>query len=267
MALATALFASPLVVPAQAETAKPREVVLAEKLGREIFLHDKAAWQATDALLESPGKADATVRGWITLEVPGGWLVRFIRQNGVAPCAAVDVTLRAGSASVVAPEPCQTLEGAQLARYNARATAVQQLDERCTAQYNTVVLPGALMEKSGWLVYLLAATTTPGEVVVGGHYRFLVSGDGREVLEKTRLSKSCLTLPPPPKEGKPAGAVASHVISPYPIETHVFLSLQHENPLYVLTEKGLWRASEGQITFLMTPDELKKARANVNGGD
>lgn len=264
--LGATLLASTLVVHAKPEAAKPQAIALAEKVGQAIFLHDKAAWQATDALMEARG-ADPAVRGWISLDIPGGWLVRFIRVSDSSPCAAYDVTLRGETASVVALEPCQRLEGTQLASYNAREVAIQQLDERCTAQYNSVVLPGALMGKSGWLVYLLAATTTPDEVVVGGHFRILVSSDGKRVLEKTKLSSTCLTLPPPANGEKQVGAVVSHVISPYPIETHAFLSLLHQNPIYILTEKGLWKAWDGQITFLMTPDELQKTTAKAPGAD
>lgn len=265
-AFTASLLTVSLVAHAQPEAARPREVLLAEKLGQAIFVHDNAASLATDALHAWLGKDDPTLRGWLSLGLPKPWLVRFIRMNDSLPCAAFDVTIRSRPASVKAPEPCQALTATQHAMYRARTAALQQLRDACPANYNTVVLPGSLIEKSGWLVYLLAATSTPGEIVVGGHLRFVVATDGSRVLERTKLSNSCLTVPPCEDCKESVGAVVSHVISPYPIETHVFLSLLHQKPIYVVTERGMWRVSEGRITFLMTPAELQKSKVKATGG-
>jgi hypothetical protein len=89
MAFVATLLVPTFVVQGKSEAAKPHAIALAEKVGQAMFLHDKAAWQATDALMEARG-ADPAIRGWISLDIPGGWLVRFIRVDDSAPCAAYE---------------------------------------------------------------------------------------------------------------------------------------------------------------------------------
>jgi hypothetical protein len=43
--------------------------------------------------------------------------------------------------------------------------------ELCASPYNAVVLPASLRGETGWLVYLLAATTEPGRKILTGHLR------------------------------------------------------------------------------------------------
>lgn len=40
-----------------------------------------------------------------------------------------------------------------------------------------------IVSQAGWLVYALAATTNPEEVLVGGHTRIKVSADGTTVVD------------------------------------------------------------------------------------
>ena len=80
------------------------------------------------------------------------------------------------------------------ARFAARSTALLGITEACSQRYNTVVLRDPAGGE-GWLVYALAATTEPGLIMVGGHYRFTISADGEEILRGERLSDSCLSEP------------------------------------------------------------------------
>jgi hypothetical protein len=107
-------------------------------------------------------------------------------------------------------------------------------------------------------VYLLAATKEAGKVVVGGHVRVLVGGDGLEIMDYQQLSNSCLMVDlPSPAAGKPVGLVVTHVLDDHPIETHVFLSLLHGLNLYVMTENALWSVDKGKIRLLMDGEDFK----------
>lgn len=255
---ALALLAGALT-SAQTSEPDPR-VVQAEQLGRAIHRYDEAAWLATDALASLLGRQRPPVDGWIAVDAGPAVLVRFVRTSAEGPCAAFDSVVERGQASITRKQPCEALSPLQAAMFRARATAAAQLDEPCSDAYNTVVLPGDILKKQGWLVYLLAATTEPGAIPIGGHYRIHVSIDGRTVVEKTRLSKGCgLLRPPPPQPGVEIGApVVTQLLTDYPIETHVFLSLSHHLPLLVVTERGVWQVADGAIQFLRSAEECAR---------
>src|SRR5262249_32181266 len=103
---------------------------------------------------------------------------------------------------------------------------------------NPVVLPGAALGQKGILVYLLAGTTQPGEMVFGIHHRVLVSEDGTRVVASTPLSKTALVVSDRnlPAGARPEGAYVTHLMTDWPLETHVLVSLMHHNrPIYVGT--------------------------------
>lgn len=79
----------------------------------------------------------------------------------------------------------------------AEQTARAAVRIRCGDSYEPVVLPGTVVGKDGWLVYLLASTAERGAEVLEGHHLIRVSADGSRVIEEVRLSRSCDIGPPP----------------------------------------------------------------------
>jgi hypothetical protein len=232
------------------------EVERAEKIGRLIFEKDRAAWVATDALMsEIEGENRPGIIGWMTVEHDGGWLVQFVGGNPDDPCVLCEVPVSESAGTPRRPQECEPLGEQSVAMFRARQSAIAAMTERCSDRYNTIVLPSELIgSPGGWLVYLLAATTVPGEMVFGGHYRASVSSDGRTVNKLEPLSKGCLTMPPP-SEDRAVAAVVSHVLTDTPIETHVFLSLSHGKPIYVVTDRGMWRVQDGGVQLILDGEE------------
>ena len=77
-----------------------------------------------------------------------------------------------------------------------------------------------------------------------------ISEDGTEIERIDRLFKSCMVLDRRDalKEGVPAFMVGSHVVSNTPVETHVFVSLLHNLPLFIVTMDGeKWKIDKGKI--------------------
>jgi hypothetical protein len=150
----------------------------------------------------------------------------------------------------------------ELTQYNARMLALDNIDDACSKTYNTIVLPDP--ESDNWLVWAIAATTEPGVMVVGGHYRFTVAEDGSEILRTDRFFTGCLNLSSP---DVPRGAQSfhsvGHVISLTPLETHVFTSLGWPDQFYVGTNDGkAWRLDKGRITSVdVTSDGADGASA------
>jgi hypothetical protein len=233
-------------------------VLRAEQVGRAIFEHDGISGIATDALFrENIAQYEKRVRGWVTLQEEGNWLVRFIgitEMQDVPYAAYYDVRFPKGRPSngeVIRLDPPQTLGAEKLAMFRARETAMRAMPGRCADRYNPVILPGNIAYADGWVVYLLAATTTPGEIMIGGHFRVELSATGTEVKQVLPLSKTCLRQPPPSSSPgfEPVALMTTHLISNTPIETHVYLSLLHRKPIYVATDMGLWKVEGGKIQF------------------
>lgn len=196
-------------------------------MGREIHTQDVAAWVATDALLAHLGDAGpGKLAGWIVVPDGAGLLVRFVQLDDEKLTAGFDVRVVDGVAGPVVDVRDQPLSNVEQARFHARQTAIANLgDLQCTESWNSVVTSDP--DGDGWLVWLLAATSRPGVVPMGGHYRFMISADGRSVMRRDQLSVGCLNMSRPPEsQGRPTMMFVTHIVSDTPVETHVFLSLQ-----------------------------------------
>lgn len=225
----------------------------AERVGRLLYEHDRAAWLATDAMLAEFGEnAPELVRGWVAEDVAGGIVLTFTsRDGGEARYRAV---YRDGALieSGVANGP---LTEYQRQLYRARQLAGELLTEPCTERYNTVVLPRASSDRdeadADVDVYFMPGTSDPGAVIIGGYFRYGVNVDHMRVVEQERFANSCLTLrrDDPSFQGRaPAMLVFIHVLSETPTETHVFINLTQGVPLTVAAGGEIWIVREGRIS-------------------
>jgi hypothetical protein len=217
-----------------------------ERLGWTIYRHDRAAWSATDQAL-AQGLGETPAAGWITVEQDfGSILVRFAGPCGNAVCSYLDVATGSGIAIVTqgAPDP---LPPDQAGAWRARKLVSSAEFRACTPRYNTVVLPTEHDGEPAWVVYLLASSTEPDDVILTGHHRFTVSFEGDQVLKAEALSNSCIVSKA--KESVVAPFV-THVLHPEPIETHVFTSLDYHLPLYVGTEKGTYEVRGASVRLV-----------------
>ena len=221
------LFVAPL------EAGEQTSIRFASERGFEIYERDKAAWLATDAALAS-GLRQTSARGWISVRTETGWLVRFVASCDGAPCSVLDVNLKNDRPTTNLLDPPEPLPVQQRNAWSARQLALSERISMCSDRYNTVVVP---IEDGRWAVYLLAATLDPKAVLLGGHHRFTISANGNEILDRRAFSKSCLTLE---KQANAGALMATHLLDPHPVETHVFASLQHNVTIYVSTKNGLF---------------------------
>lgn len=230
------------------------------RLGEAIYQHDAAAARATDAVL-ARGAPDPRVEGWVTWIVDGKLEVYFLGDLEGAPHLFYTVRLAGdGPPAVEVATPPAPVAPLIAAAYRARtlvggqaADLVEQAGGTwCPGPYNAVVLPGLYVDENAWLVYLLSATTDPAVRVLTGHHRVKVSVDGSTVLETTPLSRSCLSQPVATDDGqRVVGLMVDHLLSPLPVETHVFTSLLYELPLLVRTgEKRSWMLAGTDIQMI-----------------
>lgn len=245
----TAAFAAPLAhaqSPVPQVEAWPLQKTAA--LGSAIYLQDRAAARATDALLASSnGTPPQGLIGWIVIPRSEGHLVRFLTGDTSNPTARFDIPVDAnGRAGSVTAATDTILPPEQLAQYNARlaaATSLTASDLRCAARYNAVMLDDP--DSDGWLVWLLASTTEANIVPMGGHYRFHISADGKSVLKREQLSASCLNMD---KTGQSVGLLTSILVAPRPLEVHVFLSLYARTPIFAIAGDKVWAVQGARIT-------------------
>jgi hypothetical protein len=222
-----------------------------QRLGREMYEQDSYVALATDLLFEKAGGPDRLaqegLRGaWVVGQAKDATIVRFLKEGKGDTVAGYDVVFADSRPGYVHKPADGRLSEADLAQARARRLAVDQVRERCSERYNTVVLrqtPGGDL-----LVYALAATADPRQMMVGGHYRVTVTPDGRKVVKVEKLFRGCVTL----RTGDAAGAVpwVTHIVSARPLETHVYLSLLYRRPLYVGVDKAVWKIEAGRATLV-----------------
>lgn len=223
-----------------------------ESLGRQIYEQDRYAAAATEILFRDAGTPESLTReglaGWVfTRSKQGRIVVRFVRESDGRPEPAYDIAFSSFRDGTCDRKPQGRLSRNELAQYRAKRLVGINLPRREWPMYNLVALPD--VEGDGFLVYALAATRDPNLVVVGGHYRFTVSGDGEKILLAEKLFRSFLVLD---KRQVPEGSgnclFATHLGWDTPAETHVFLTLLHAQPLHVATKNGdLWRIEKGNM--------------------
>jgi hypothetical protein len=266
---APASLAAPTAPPAPTDgapldpSAFRAQLAFSSRVGRIIYLHDKVSAIATDLLLDRVGEAGlGSIGGYVAVPDPGAssppsYTVSFFSHDA-EPLVLYRVRVRVvvgthGTVEEVSPP--ERPEGELACLIRARQTARAALGPVSQA-INTVVLPARpLLDEDGILVYLLAATKRSGVAVLGKHHRVLVSADGRRVVRLEPLSKGIIemSLVPPRPGARTMGLAVSHSVTPYPLETHVFGSLQNSVPIHVVTPRGAWEVDGDLIRFAGTP--------------
>jgi hypothetical protein len=240
-------FAANLAGAEEGIRALPVATIVA--LGKELYLRDQLAATAFDTLFEAYPKAEQQeIKGWITEIGKDEQRVYFIQEQKGRRSLAYVATFRKKEAPKVEDAKGAELPRVVASRFKARQAAIEAIPKFMTERYNFEVLDDP--EGKGFLVYGLASTMDPNEMVVGGHYRVTVSAEGK-VQRVDALSRSLLVLKKNsgPKGEKTVASVMTHIVSDTPVETHVFVNLLHKQPLYVTTsEKVIWKVEEGEIT-------------------
>jgi len=236
------------------------DVSLAQFFGREMRLHDIAAWLTTDALKdagafnEMPGPG----QGWLTREYDDRVEVRYFSEHDFDLLAFAQADLDIASAKAVRPrrlQPPQPPTTEERARLLARNLAVSREALRCSKSINTIVLRFDRGSRTEIRVYVISAWSG-GQLVFGGHSLYTVSADGKAMLSEYSHTRGCLLFDPPAENQ--VGLVVTHLSTPTPDEFHVFLSLQHQLPIRVVTTTNglIWEVKEGSIRLLVPSKEI-----------
>lgn len=227
----------------------------AESTGREIFLHDRAAAIATDAVREL-GAFDGSkqLRGWVTEQVADSIVVTFIGATArpMMPLVAryrvvvsPDGKLAEKPAELKTPRPLTAFESGAAA---ARELAATSTFPACGERYNSVVLP-VPNSVNRFVVYLLPGTEDYRVIPIGGAHRFDVDVSARKVISQRAYSQSCLVIKDDPKA---IALMVTHLLDPVPSEVHVFWNLWARRRMIVLTPPHgtSWGLENGEILLM-----------------
>lgn len=231
----------------------------AQSLGVMLYRQDLASAIGTDVMLANVrAPKERGIAGYLTFREgsarspPDTWLVQFFSAED-PPKVLCRVRVPASGGPPIFEGIDRQVPVSEDLRpvIRARHTALAAIGPLAQPQ-NPVIFPGQAIGKDGFLVYLLAGTTRRDVVVFGKHHRVLVSPDGETVLSVEPLSKTILEVPLelPPEAVSGGGVFVSHLVTEYPLETHVFASLLHQMPVFVGTSRGNWVVDGDQISLL-----------------
>src|SRR5262249_14793985 len=128
--------------------------------------------------------------------------------------------------------------------------------------YNVAVLPA---DERRLYVYLVPAPTKAGIWPLGGDVRYLMSVDGKKIVEKRQLHKSIIENEPPREggENKLVMGFHTHVLDDTPEDTDVFhvLTRKPSVPEIIATNRfGFQVDADGTIRYLGPAEELFKKK-------
>lgn len=229
--------------------------------GLQIFQRDSAASVATDALFEEYGALDAAnFIGYVTEPSGDQWRVTFIGQRGggLVPEFQAWTSRRRVIRTRVAPDSAPPISRELRNAFLARQTAQAARPRTCTPYANASVIPiGDPEAPEAYDVYVLSATAQPSLIIAGGHTRLRVSPE-QDILEQQEFTRSCVTLQ---KNPAAVSLFVTHVLSDFPNEIHVYMSLSNDVALAVLTQsnRSVWLVQGEFIAHYGSIDDIQQS--------
>ena len=259
--VASILLLIPGNLPAQAQSTGPTVAQLSEitARGRALAAYDSAAWHGTDAVAALK-PTNGSIERYIARPTPTGWVVAFgrltaARDTFLVSYEAVHAAQAGQFAGFIGVAHDKLLVDTDYYVRAARALDTASADfGRVRRPYNLAGLPGP---QGNWWVYVYPAPTVWGVWPLGADARYLISADGRRILEKRRLHNSVIefsarSLPQQPGSTMQAGTHTA-VLAEIPEDTDVFhvLTRTPRVPEYVMTDHFVYRIdTDGKINFL-----------------
>ena len=213
------------------QTSRPADSELAAitRRGRELAAYDQAAWHATDAVqMANPQTAQG--QHYLAHFENGRWTVVFGSLSADKTKFLINYEATEGeklqSFRVKRDDPPR--EDIDFYLFGARALEIALADfGRNSRPYNTAILPAADHQL---YVYLYPAQLKANSYPLGGDMRYLISGDGTQILEKRQLHKTIVETNPA-KGIKAVAGFHTHVLSDVAEDTDVLHVLQQDPPV------------------------------------
>ena len=229
------------------------DVPTAERLARGLYEQERRVAIASEMVRDYYDPEEERIVGFVTSATDKSLTVRYLRPaagGGLEPVvdAVFDSDLLLPALKQAGG---QSLSAAELAQAKARRLVAADVQTRCNGRYNTLVAaePGG----QHLLVYGVAISDNPAQIMVGGHVRFTVSPDGERIERIEPLSSSCAVVrrdqfdSAADSEGT-KGVGMRNPLAEVPLETHALMSLLYEVPLFVMTaDQKMWKVQDGKM--------------------
>lgn len=234
------------------EAQKP-QIARVAQLGRDLFLHEKAAGLGVTALEAQVGKLDGKVaRGFVAtreVDTSGKALDSFVVlffTNGDEPQIRFRVRVFPDGDrppevdSLDPPEPTNPRLMPLVRARIATMSTVAASGKRATS----VVLPSVLTGEDGVVVYVIKHSDRSDIAVMGPHQRIFLNADGTQIRTTANVGTAGEEM-----VGADDWPIGVSHDGDVPAETHVYLSLYHRVRFFVATRSGRWHVDGDQITL------------------
>ena len=228
------------------------DVPTAERLARGLYEQERRVAIASEMVRDYYDPEEERIVGFVTSGTDKALTVRFLRPGGGGLEPVVDAVFDTELLlPALAYASGESLNAAESAQARARQLVAADVQTRCNGRYNTLVAaePGG----QHLLVYGIAVSDDPAQIMVGGHVRFTVSPDGGRIERIEPLSSSCAVVgrdqfdSAADSEGT-KGVGMRNSLANAPLETHALMSLLYEVPLFVMTaDQKMWKVQDGKM--------------------
>jgi len=253
---------SALALPLDTELHSSFKLLEITRRGRLLAEYDKAAEQATDAVLaQFPEARKGRFHQFLANKNVGGWTVSFgtlssdNKSFGIAYDAVEDRST--GKYKIIDYTPPKEDTSGLLNEARAIKTCLVVFPPNGRTN-NYAILPAS---EGHMYVYIYPAQTAPGIYPLGADLRYVVTADGNTILESRRMHKGILEVPPPPFGQPPVMGVHSAVMADIPEDTDVFYVLHRKPniPEMIATPRFVYQIEkDGSIKYLGTAEEVLK---------
>jgi hypothetical protein len=238
LAVVAGAFCSPLF--AQKKESSNSDFATVTARGRMLADYDYAAWHSTDAV-QALNPKEGSVNKYVARKTKTGWTVMYGRIAQTFDKFLISYEAVQGDApekfTVKEHNPPLQDTGYFLDAARANDTVRTNYVHENRA-YNVSVLPA---DDGKFWVYIIPAQMKEGIYPFGGDARYLISGDGWTILDKTLLHDTVVDEQDDAKDPKPpASRHHADTLSEVPVETDVFYVLSRKPliPEYVTAGKN-----------------------------
>jgi len=235
------------------------ELAAISERGRSLYAYDEAAWHSTDAVLELK-PTEGSFETYIGQKKGDKWIVVYGKLNATRDSYLIAYEATQGrSLSEFTVERFEKPK-VDKAFYLSAAFAIDVVKTdfgKADRQYNIAVLPAPANQ---FYVYLVPAQTADGVFPLGGDVRYLVSTDGKKIVEKRQLHKAIIEFQAP-KDVTPQSGYHTAIMDNIPEDTDVFHVLTRipKVPELIVTEKYVYQVkTDGSIIYIMTREAFLK---------
>lgn len=235
-----------------------KEIEIAQIAGRYLFREDRAAWVASDSLVEQGilTRHRGHASGWLSeqLDVAGNlWNVAFTGNESDASFVFADVSVEFTEGrpkiSVHENDPPRELSDLEVVLTYGRDKVKNWDWLRCAETYNSSTQLFIDEGKKYIVVRLLPAQTIETILPMGGFHRFRIPMFEGGHIEHFSQTKACLDSDTS-KLGADETFGMTLLTTATPTEFDVFTSLSYGKAHYVITKDGSWRVEKGKIHWL-----------------